>query len=96
MNTIETISAILPVCFSLLSLISSIFLSVLSNRVLKNGKPRKEEILKISIMLNKDQSELDEYNKEEILKVISKAIDENNFSIDVENCGQPTPKRTSE
>ena len=91
MNTIEIILAIMPICFSLLSLISSIFLSVLSGRVHKNGKARKEEILKISIMLNRDQSELNEYNKDEILKVVSKAIDENKFSIDVDSFPQ---KRT--
>lgn len=71
MNIIDLLTGIIPISSALLSVVAAITASMLTKKI----KKRKDDIHEITIKLNDKKIKVDGYSEDEIVEIISKAIE---------------------
>lgn len=71
MNIIDLLTGIIPISSALLSVVAAITTSMLTKKITK----RKDDIHEIIIKLNDKKINVDGYSEDEIVEIISKAIE---------------------
>lgn len=71
MSIIDLLTSVIPISSALLSVVAAISTSVLTKKI----KKRANDIHEITIKLNDKKIKVDGYSEEEIVEIISKAIE---------------------